>query len=161
MPSIHLPYVNIALDMFALVITLIILIACLSEVSSKRLGSKHFLLYQIAISVALIADIVGWLGEGHPELSVMTLTANTVTACACRIAIIGFMGYLVASLYSNSRAATCILYIFRALCGLSIAFCVADAFLGYVFYINETGHYVHSDNDAMGIVYLLYPLLYP
>ena len=159
MPSIHLPYVNIALDTFALVVTLILLASCLREYSNKRVGSKHFLLYQISIAVALIADIVGWMGEGHPELSQMTLIANTMVACACRIAIIGFMGYLVASLYANSRAAVCILYIFHGLCALSILFCIGNAFTGYAFYVSESGHYIHSGNRAMGIVYLLYPLM--
>ena len=159
MPSIYLPYVNIALDVFALVVTLIILITCINEFSNKRIGSKHFLLYQISVAVALIADMIGWFGEGTPSLSVMTLVANTAMACACRIAIIGFMGYLVASLYANSRAASCVLYIFRALCGLSILFCIGNAFYGYAFYVSETGHYVHSNNHAMGLIYLLYPIL--
>ena len=159
MPSLHLPYVNIALDSFAFIVTLIILVSCLSEFSVKRLGSKHFLLYQTSIAVALIADMVAWLGEGHPSLAIMTLIANTVTACACRIAIVGFMGYLISSLYSNSRAATFVLYAFRALCGLSIIFCIGNAYHGWAFYVADTGHYVHSDNIAMGIIYLLYPIL--
>lgn len=159
MPSLYLPYVNIALDTFALVVTLIILATCINEFSNKRIGSKHFLLYQISIAAALIADMIGWFGEGRPSLSVMTVTANTVMACACRIAIVGFMGYLIASLYSNSRAAVCVLYIFRALCGLSILFCVGNAFYGYAFHVTETGHYVHSGNTAMELVYLLYPIL--
>lgn len=159
MPSLYLPYVNIALDSFALVVVLIILATCINEFSNKKSGSKHFLLYQISIAVALIADMIGWLGEGHPSLSVITVAANTVTACACRVAILGLMGYLVASLYANSRAASCVLYIFRALCGLSILFCIGNAFYGYAFYVSETGHYVHADNTAIELVYLFYPIL--
>ena len=159
MPSLHLPYVNIALDTFALLVTLIILASCVNEFSNKKIGSKHFLLFQISVTIALIADIVGWLGEGHPSLSLMTLLANTVMACACRVAIIGFMGYFIASLYTNSRAATCILTIFRVLCGLSILFCIGNAFFGYAFYVNVEGHYEHSSSVTMGIVYLLYPVL--
>ena len=116
MSSLYLPYVNIVLDTFALVVALIILATCINEFSTQRIGSRHFLIFQLSIVVALTADMIGWFGEGHPSLSLMTLAANTVMACACRIAIIGFMGYLVASLYSNSRAARCVLYIFRALC---------------------------------------------
>ena len=61
MPSIHLPYVNIALDTFALIITLIIFSACISEYSNKRIGSKHFLIYQGFTAIALVADIVAWM----------------------------------------------------------------------------------------------------
>ena len=159
MPSLHLPYVNIALDTFALFVTLIILVACANEYSSKRIGSKHFLVFQISIAVALVADIVAWLGEGHPSLAIITMVSNTVMACACRVAIIGFMAYLIASLYANSRAATCILHIFRGLCGLSIMFCIGNAFFEYAFYVNEQGHYEHTGNEVMGLVYLLYPIL--
>ena len=159
MPSLHLPYVNIALDTFALVVTLIILASCISEYSNKRIGSKHFLLFQFAITVALVADIVAWLGEGHPSLAVMTIVSNTVMACACRIAIIGFMAYLVASLYANSRAARIILHIFYALCTLSILFCIGNAFYGYAFHVTPSGHYEHSGNIAMGVLHLLYPIL--
>ena len=159
MSSLYLPYVNIVLDTFALVVALIILATCINEFSTQKIGSRHFLIFQLSIVVALTADMIGWFGEGHPSLSLMTLAANTVMACACRIAIIGFMGYLVASLYSNSRAARCVLYIFRALCGFSILFCIGNAFYGYAFYVTETGHYVHSDNNAIGLTYLLYPVL--
>ena len=159
MPSLYLPYVNIALDSFALLITLVILATFINDFSNKNIGSKHFLIFQVSVAVALVADIIGWLGEGRPSLAVMTLTANTVMACACRIAIIGFMGYLIASLYANSRASTCILTIFRVLCGLSILFCIGNAFFGYAFYVNEQGHHVHSENGTMGVIYLLYPIL--
>ena len=158
MPSLYLPYVNIALDSFALLITLIILSTFVSEFSNKNIGSKHFLLFQVSVAIALVADIIGWLGEGHLHLSAMTLIANTVMACACRVAIIGFMGYLIASLYANSRASICILSIFCVLCGLSILFCIGNAFFGYAFYVNEQGHYVHIENGAMGVIYLLYPI---
>lgn len=159
MPSIHLPYVNIALDAFALVITLIIHATCINEFSSKRIGSKHFLLMQASVIFALIADIVSWLGEGVPSLSVMTLIANTVVGCACQLVIIGFMGYLVASLYANSRVAALLLNLFRFLCILSLLFCIGNAFLGYAFYVDAEGHYVHSENGMMSFVYLLFPNL--
>lgn len=159
MPSIHLPYVNIALDAFALVITLIIFVACASEFSNKKIGSKHFLLLQAAVAVALISDMIGWVGEGRPSLSVMTLVSNTVASCACQIIIISFMAYLIASLYANSRVARCVLMIFRVMCILSLLFCIGNAFWGYAYSVNEQGHWHGSDNIEMGFVYLLFPIL--
>ena len=159
MPSIHLPYINIALDAFALVITLIILVSCVKEFSSKKIGSKHFLLLQLSVVIALIADIVGWIGEGRTSLSVMTLTANTLASCACQVVIISFMGYLISTLYANSRAAICILNIFHVLCAFSLLFCIGNAFFGYAFAVNEYGHWHHSDNIGMGLVYLTFPIL--
>ena len=159
MPSIHLPYVNIALDAFALVITLIILSTCINEFSNKKIGSRHFLLLQIAVAVALIADIVGWLGEGKPFLSAMILVSNTVASCACQVAIISFMGYLNVNLYANSRVANCLLNIFRILCTFSILFCIGNAFFGYAFYVDAQGHYIRGENRMMSFIYLLFPIL--
>ncbi len=158
MPSIYLPHVNIALDAFALVITLIILISCFGEVSHKNTVSKQFLLLQISVVVALIADIIGWAGEGHASFAKMTMISNTVATCACQIAILAFMAYLIAGLYANSRASLWILNLFFVLCGCSLAFSIGNAFHGYVFTINEQGHYVHTENVAMGFVYLLFPI---
>ena len=56
MPSLHMPFVNIALDAFALIVTVIILVACAREYSKKRVGSRYFLFFQIFITVALVAD---------------------------------------------------------------------------------------------------------
>lgn len=159
MPSIHLPYVNIALDAFALVITLIVFSACAGEFSNKKIEKKHFLFMQISVAVALISDMIGWLSEGNTSLSVMTLISNTVASCACQIVIITFMAYLISSLYANSRVGSSLLRIFFVLCVLSILFCIGNAFCGYAFFVNEEGHYVRSENRMMGIVYLLFPIL--
>jgi len=159
MPSLHIPFVNIALDAFALIVTLIILVACAREYSKKRVGSRYFLFFQIFITVALVADIVAWFGEGHPTLAVMTVLSNTIMACACRLAIHEFMAYLVSSLYAGSRAAKSILAIFSVLCGLSVLFCIGNAIWGHTFYVNELGHYEHTGDFAFGALYLLYPIL--
>ena len=159
MPSLYLPYVNIALNTFALLVTLIILFTCAKEYSKKKIGSVYFLIYQISVTVALLADMIACIGEGHPSLYVMTVVSNTVTACACRIAIVGFMGYLTSSLYANSRAVAFTLSLFKVLCGLSILFCLGNAFFGYSFYVTEAGHYEHSGSFMMGFMYLFYPIM--
>ena len=159
MPSIHLPYVNIALDAFALVVTLIIFVACINEYSNRKIGSKHFLFLQSAVVIALISDMVGWLGEGRPALSVMTLISNTVASCACHIAIISFMAYLIASLYANSRAARCVLTMFRVMCILSLIICIGYEFWGYAYSVNEYGHWHRTEITEMGLVYLFFPIL--
>ena len=159
MLSIHLPYVNIALDTFALIVTSIILFTCISEYSNKKTGTKYFLLYQISVVIALIADIIAWMCEGYPSLSVINVVSNTIMACGFRVAIVGFMGYLTTSLYANSRAANFVFVLFNCLCVWSIAFCIGNAFCGYAFYVTESGHYEHSGSIAMGVCYLIYPIM--
>ena len=159
MPSIHLPYVNIAIDAFALVITIIILSSCIREFSSKRIGSKHFLILQISVVLALIADMIGWIGEGHLSLSVMTTVANTVASCMCQIAILCFLGYLTDNLYENSRYAGAILNVLCVFGVFSLAVCVGNAFWGYAFSVDSQGHYTHSENITMGVIYMAFPIL--
>ena len=69
MPSIHLPYVNIALDAFALIVTLIVLASCVKEYSNKKIGSKYFLVFQ--------ASIVQNLGNHDHRLFSIHFAGNT------------------------------------------------------------------------------------
>lgn len=153
--SIYLPYVNIALNAFALCITLIVLIACISERSNERNGARYFLLLLISVSVALLANILAWVGEGKLSLAIMTAIANTVADCARQVAILSFMGYLILNLYSNSRLAIFLLNVFHALCVFAILFSIGNVFFGYVFAINEQGHWYRSEHIGMGALYLI------
>ncbi|MBO5883491.1 MAG: histidine kinase [Clostridia bacterium] len=159
MPSINLPYINIALGAFALTVVLIIFATCFSELITKKSGSKHFLFLLLFVMTALSADIVSWLGEGHPELSTVIMISNTVASCACQCAIICFMGYLKYSLYTNSKAAACTLRIFQVLCVFSIALIIGNVFWGYAYTVNDAGHYVHNHESDLRFVYLLLPIL--
>ena len=159
MPTLDFPHVNIALNIFSLIIASIVLLACITEYSKKKVGSRFFLAFQIFVFISLIADMVSWFGEGDPSSATLVMVSNTIVACARRIAILEFMHYLVATLHAISRAARAILYVFHVLCALSIAFCICNAFFEYVYYVNPEGHYVHTDSVAMGVVYLLFPTL--
>ena len=157
MPTVHLPYINIALDAFALLVALIIFSACLGEIKKDR--SRFFLPFVLSIIIALVADISCWFCEGHPDLAFFTVTSNTVASCFGQLTIIYFMSYLKNNLYENSKAASAILVLFQIICGMSIAFSIGNAFFGYAFTVNDMGHYHRTDNLAMGIVYMLFPIL--
>ena len=158
-PSIHLPYINIALDSFALLVALIILHSCFGELFSKKRRSLHFTLLTVSVIIALVADIVSWLVEGRPSFKLLIIASNTLASCAGQFAIICFMGYLKDNLYESSRAAAVILTLFRIFCRFSILFSLGNAFFGYAFSVNEQGHYEHTDNLSMGILYLLFPIM--
>ena len=159
MPTLDLSYVNMALDLFGLIVVLIVFAACYDEKRKKRRGATHFLALLSLVIVALIADIVSWIGEGRPELALMTLISNTVASCAGQLSIICFMEYLYRSLYDRSRAAGCTLNIFRVFCLLSILFSIGNACYGYSFVVSPTGHYVHSENVMMVVCYLMFSML--
>ena len=159
MADIYFPYMNIALDAFALLVTLIVLASCFQEFLNQTVKTKHFLFLLCSVIVALIADIVSWVGEGNASLSTMTVISNTVASCAGQAAIFCFMGYLKENLYESSRAASVILKIFRVLCVFSMLFSIGNAFFGYAFSLNHQSHWHQTENVAMGIVYLAFPIL--
>jgi signal transduction histidine kinase len=159
MPSIHLPYVNIALDLFALVITLIVLASCYKEFSSRTAKTKYFLFELIAICVALVANIISWLGEGHPNLELLTVISNTVASCTAQIVVICFMGYLKENLYESNRVASLIVKLFAVLGTFAVLFSIGNAFFGYAFRVNADGHWHHTEDVYMSLIYLLFPIL--
>ncbi len=159
MPSVYFPYINIALDLFALVVVAIILFSCFKEFSKKRKGDRYFLILLCAIMVALIADTLSWVGEGNISLIYLTIISNTVATCAGDVVIVCFMGYLKENLYESSRETTVALRTFHILCLLSILFSLGNAYFGYAFAVGNMGHWRHTDNIYMGIGYLFFPLL--
>ena len=153
-----MPYINIALDSFALVVTLIIMASCYKE-RWKNARARYFLLLLSGVSLALAADIVSWIGEGRPVFSTVITVSNTVAAASAHVAVLCFMGYLKENLYESSRAASVIIYAFHALCALSLVFVIGNAFFGYAFAVDLSGHWRSTDNVVMGILYVLFPIL--
>ena len=156
MPIIELAYVNVALNMFGLIVVAIIFSACLGEWLRQRSGTKSFVILLGFVMLALIADSVGWACEGHRDFELAIIISNTVASCAGQIAMICFMRYLCINLYPNSKGATFTLNVFRVLCALSVLYCIGNAFFGYSFVVNSKGHYVHSDNAPMVLLHLLF-----
>ena len=159
MPSVYFPYINIALDLFALVVVAIIFFSCFKETSKRRKGDRYFLTLLCGIMLALVADTLSWLGEGNISLIYLTIISNTVATCAGDVVIICFMGYLKENLYESSRETTVALRVFNILCLVSILFSIGNAYFGYAFAVGETGHWRHTDNIYMGIGYLFFPIL--
>ena len=160
MTELYLPYVNIALDAFGLFVMAIILLSCVNEhIRNQRGTSKPFMLLLVFIIATLISDLFSWIGEGHIELSTLTIASNTAAVCFSYISIVCFMFYLRENLNSKTKLLSVMIWLFGGLSIITIAFLIANAFYGYAFHINEFGHYVRSDNLVMSIVYLQFPVL--
>lgn len=160
MPSIHLPYVNIALDAFGLLVMVIILLSCVNEhVRNRRGTSKSFIALLVFIIATLIADLLSWIGEGNIELSTLTIVSNTVAVCFSYVTIICFMIYLKETLNTTSKLLSAMIYLFGALSIITTIFLTANTFYEYAFYIDEFGHYVRVDDTIMSVIYLQLPVL--
>ena len=160
MPSIHLPYVNIALDAFGLLVMVIILLSCVNEhFRGSRGTSMSFMALLVSVIATLVSDLLSWVGEGNIELSTLTTVSNTAAVCFSYVAIICFMLYLRETINSKNRLLSALVWLFGALCAIMMVFLIANAFNEYAFYVNETGHYVRVENIMMSIIYLQFPIL--
>ena len=160
MPSLHLPYVNIALDAFGLLVMVIAFLSCINEhVRNSRGTSKSFMLLLAFIMATLISDLLSWIGEGRIELSTLTIVSNTVAVCFSYITIMCFMFYLRETLNNKTKVLSAMIWCFGILSIITIAFLVANAFYGYAFYVDELGHYVRVDDIIMSIIYIQFPVL--
>ena len=132
--STIMPYINIALNSFGLIVVLIVMVACITERLKKQLtGPAYFLSLVILVSISLAFDIVCWIGEGNAKLGVLNLVFNTLASCAGQISIMCFLEYLCDSLYVNNKKVSIVMYAFRYLCVASLLFTVGNAFFGYSF----------------------------
>ena len=160
MPSMYLPYVNIALDAFGLLVMVIVFLSCVNEhVRNSHGTSKSFMLLLVFVIATLISDLLSWVGEGKVELSILTTVSNTVAVCFSYIAIMCFMFYLRETLNHKNKLLSAMIWLFGSLSILTIMFLIANAFYGYAFYVNEFGHYVRSEDIMMSIIYLQFPVL--
>ncbi len=160
MPSIHLPYVNIALDAFGLLVMVIVLLSCVNEhVRNSRGTSKPFMLLLVFIIATLISDLLSWIGEGRIELSNLTTVSNTAAVCFSYISIVCFMFFLRETINNKSKLLSAMIWSFGVLSIVTTMFLVANAFYGYAFYVDELGHYVRVEDMMMSIIYLQFPVL--
>lgn len=153
-------YINIALDIFGLFVMVIILLSCVNEhIRNNRGTSKSFMALLVFVIAALISDLLSWVGEGRIELSTLTIVSNTAAVCFSYVTIICFMFYLRETINSKTKLLSGMLWLFSILSIATMIFLIANAFNGYVFYIDEFGHYVQVDDITMSIIYIQFPIL--
>lgn len=159
MPTIYLPYLNIALDIFGLIVILIIFFSSINEKLGKGKSQKYFFVLLPFVMLALVADTVAWICEGYTELNVMIVVSNTVAYCMGYFAIACFMRYMKDNLYKDSKTANLIASIFSVLAVISSASIIFSAVRGYGYAVDEYGHYIHADDFLTALIYVSFPAL--
>lgn len=154
-----MPTLNIALNLFSLAIVTIVFISCLVERVKGEVTTNSFVLLTASIIVSLIGDLFGWIGEGHPELVLMTVIGHTVSTCAAYLSMIFFIKFLKNSLFGSSKGASVVAILYSSLCILVIVIHIFNAYFGFAHYVDEAGHYVHSNEYIVFILHLQVPIL--
>ena len=159
MPTIYLPYLNVALDLFGLIIILIIFFSSITEKLGRGRSQRYFFVLLPFVMLALVADTVAWICEGYTELDSMIVVSNTIAYCMGYFAIACFMKYLNDNICKDSKAANLITSIFGVLAVISSAFVILSASRGYGYSVDEHGHYVHANDFLTALVYVSFPAL--
>lgn len=154
-----MPNVNIALNLFGIIVMLILFFSCLGERLKRESSSNSFLFMTCSIVCALTADTFAWIAEGRLGFSLMSVIANTASFCACYAVIFFFLLYMSENLLQKGKKRTALLAVFLLLCVLSMILVTAQAFLGISYKINAHGHYVYEKTPAVLLVRFAYPLL--
>ena len=154
-----MPSVNIALDIFGIIVLMIIFFSCLEERVKRETQSNIFLIMMGAILCALVADLLSWIGEGNTNLAIMTIVTNTVASCMGYASIFCFVLYMRENLFRNSKAIKVIVCIFGVMCLVSAVLLSMGAYYGNSFMIDEHGHYVHSGEFSVLLSHFSFPVL--
>lgn len=153
------PHVNIALDIFGLLVITIIFLSCINEhIRNRATTSKSFIALLAFVTAALTFDMISWISEGQVQLSSLTVIANTLSSCLSYIAIICFMLYLRENL-TKTKLLDAMIWLFGVLGTVSIIYVVGNVSYEYAFYVDEMGHYVRNENTTTTVLYLLFPVL--
>ena len=157
LPHIIFPLFSIALDSLGLIVVLILLLSCLDEKLRRQSGSRSFIWLLSFTMLALVANIVGWLGEGHPAYATMTMIANTIATCSSYLVILCFLYYLKKSSFRQHIAIFCIFSALCLICAISIGLWIGNIFFRYAYTVDANGHYVHGTSAIFTFLYLLFP----
>ena len=153
------PHVNIALDIFGLLVITIIFLSCINEhIRNRATTSKSFIALLAFVTAALTFDMISWISEGQVQHSSLTVIANTLSSCLSYIAIICFMLYLRENL-TKTKLLDAMIWLFGVLGTVSIIYVVGNVSYEYAFYVDEMGHYVRNENTTTTVLYLLFPVL--
>lgn len=98
-----MPNVNIALNLFGIIVMLILFFSCLGERLKRESSSNSILFMMCSIVCALTADTFAWIAEGRLGFSLMSVIANTASFCACYAVIFFFLLYMSENLLQKEQ----------------------------------------------------------
>lgn len=154
-----MPNVNIALDLFGLVVMLIVFFSCLEERTHHKPRSTAFFWMMGLIMLSLVADAVSWIGEGRPHLSLMTVIANAAASSAGYLTIFCYILYLRGNLFRDSRAIKAVIVILGILCDIAVITVIVNTCTGAAYTFDEHGHYLYSHDPWTTVSRLQFPLV--
>ena len=147
----ELNYMSAALEIFAAIVTVVMLFGCFLERKHRAKSGKLFFWCLITHTAMLLVDAPIWilLADPKPE-NVVLIKILSFFSDALLCALISLYVYCLTE-YINERREIPRLYphIITVLCGISLLLCLVNAFNGMYIYYDETGL------DQTGPLYLL------
>ena len=136
--------VNIALDLLGVVITAIVLGACLEEKKEKELYTKPFLAMLITLIAVLLLNAVEWMCDGRGQLRLVRLAIHTLAEIGGYAMLALFIQYLRAQLPRYRRGMTVCSVVAWVLFGVTTVAELANLYFGFNITVNEAGYLVQG-----------------
>lgn len=136
--------VNIALDIFGVLISIILLVCVIYEKYLSKTKDSNFILLTISIILLLLSDSFVWYFDkdvAHPNLIYFFNSINFIFAY---LALYFFMRYLSEWFFDYNGSYRKILNIYGVLLVLSILLVVSNLFTGWLFYVDPVNGYTRG-----------------
>lgn len=152
----HMITANIALDMFAIILTFIPIVYLFSGQRYKRRLNLYFLGVSISNIFMILGDLTDWLFQhpSEPWQKNLLLTGTVLFYVASAFVLYFFARYITEYMNLERNARKVCLYSVMAVCAIQIVFALISPFTGSYFYVTDTGY----QRGSLFIVSQLVPL---
>lgn len=154
-----MPQVNIALDLFASMIVLILFLSSFFEKVKKESNSVFFPMLLGVIELTLLSDVLAWTCEGKSNLAFWNHLGTTIASCLAYIAISLFLLYLKTNLLTKSKPVTAVVIILIVLCSVAFLTYIANGHHNVISYIDSHGHVTYVKGAISALVQMVIPTI--
>lgn len=145
--------VNIALEIFALAITTLLLFCCVLElVRKKDTGTVLFTAMLGVNAVVLVSDIVTWVFAGREDLTTPLYVANFLVYSLGYVLTALYTAYIVHYIRRKAKVWTPVVPVIAALCGIAVLL-VALSLYNHMYFSFTDGIYVRGPLYWLSQVY--------
>lgn len=136
---------NIGLDIFAMLVTLFLIIGVLADSGHNRSFIRSFLALLISDIFMMLGETGIWFFDGKPEM-IFFLKMSSLLSFVCGYLVVAFYTYcLIGFIKERTEISLVIAHIVAGLCAVISLFPVISVFNGMLFYFDEAGRMQYTD----------------
>lgn len=138
----YLRYVNIALDIFCIILTILPITYLVSNRRYRQKENLYFLGVCVSNLFMIAGDLPDWIYTTTPEApqKIILIVASVVFYVASAFILYFFIRYIVEYLQLTDQIRKICLLCAVVLCGIQAGFALISPFTGSVFYVTDDGY---------------------